>query len=129
MTARPGGTLELAVLRALFELGRGTAREVHTRLGEPAVLAYTTIATVLDRLREKGLVTRVRRGRAFEFEPCSGRGEVERARASDLLSQFLGLEPLPAVAALVDAIEDLDPALVDELARVVAERRRARHGS
>jgi hypothetical protein len=40
----PGGELEYAILAALWDLGRASAREVHARAGEPAGLAYTTTA-------------------------------------------------------------------------------------
>ncbi len=56
----PGGDLEYAVLAKLWELGSATAREIHTQVGEPAGLVYTTTTKVRDRLQAKRLVTRER---------------------------------------------------------------------
>lgn len=47
-------------------------------------LAYTTVLTVLDRLRRKQVVTRERQGRAFIYRPLVSREEM-RARALDRL--------------------------------------------
>ena len=125
----PGGELEYSVLSSLFQLKKATAREVHTQLGEPGALAYTTIATILDRLHDKGLVSRERVGRAFLYQPKVSREELERARAEASLSQPLQADPNSTIAALVDTLEATNPELLDRLAALVNARRRARRGS
>ena len=125
----PGGQLEYAVLAALWQLESASAREVHEIVGRPSDLAYTTTATVLDRLHRKGLVTREKIGRAFVYRSRQTRDTVERDRARTTLGQLLGQEPRPAIATLVDAVESIDPDLLDELARAVKTRRRKRRGS
>jgi BlaI family transcriptional regulator, penicillinase repressor len=113
----------------LWELGTATTREVHERVGEPSGLAYTTTATVLDRLHAKGCCSRQRVGKMFSYQPAIAREEVDRARAKETLTRLMGRDPMPAIASLVDAVEALDPELLDELARATAARRKARHGS
>jgi predicted transcriptional regulator len=125
----PGGTLEYAVLVALWDLGRATTRQIHERVGIPGGLVYTTTAKVLDRLHTKGLVSREQAGRVLSYRPKIAREVVERARARYALNQILGLDATPAIAALVDTVESIDPRLLDELGRAVAARRRSRHGS
>lgn len=124
----PGDDLEYSVLLAVWDSGRASARDVHRRVGESRGLAYTTIAKVLERLRAKGLVTRKRvgRGRAFWYRARVGRAVLERRRVRELLRRLLGPEPRPAVAMLVDAVEALDPELLDEMARAVEVRRSSR---
>ena len=125
----PGGDLEYAILTALWDLERATAREVHARAGEPAGLAYTTTATVLERLHVKGLIGREKVGRAFVYRPRADRHAVEGASLRQALDWLLGPEFQPAMARLVDAVESIRPELVDELAREVAKRRRKKRGS
>jgi BlaI family transcriptional regulator, penicillinase repressor len=127
--AVPGGKLEYAVLVALWELGPLSGRELHDRVGVPLGLVYTTTAKVLDRLTLKGLVGRERRGRVFVFTACAPRATVERARAVRTLADLFGASARPALAALVDAVEAIDPRLLDDLAHAVAARRRTRRGS
>ena len=125
----PADDLEYTVLAALWDLGTASVRELHERLGVPHGLVYTTIAKVVDRLREKGLIQRQRRGAAFQYRPRVARETVERARARSALRRLLGTTPRSAAAALVEAVEDLDPALLAELEQAVAARRRAKHGT
>jgi BlaI family transcriptional regulator, penicillinase repressor len=124
----PGDGLEYAVLSTLWDLGRASVRDIHARVGRPADLVYTTIAKVLDRLYAKQLVSRTRSGRTFIYEPTVAKEVVERRRAERTV-RLLGNEPRPALAALVEAVESTDPELLEELARLVAARRRARRGT
>jgi predicted transcriptional regulator len=68
---------ELEVLKALWDLGEGTVRDVLARL-EPAKRgwAYTTAQTILVRLQEKGCIASEKRGRAFVFRPLFTRDEL-----------------------------------------------------
>ena|SRR5579864_4273552 len=125
----PGGELEQAVLAALWELEGASAPEIHARVGEPRGVVYTTTAKVLDRLHTKSLVRRVRHGKSFYYTPTQPRNLIEAARFDDGLRKLLGPEPKPAMATIVDALESVDPSLLDELARLVHARRRSRNGS
>jgi predicted transcriptional regulator len=124
--ARPGGELEVAVLQAIWELGSALPRDIFERVGVPRGLVYTTVAKVLDRLHDKGLVSRKRSGRSFVYRARVEQEAVDRARLRDTLESVLGDRPRPAMAALVDAVESIDPALVDELSVLVRQRRRDR---
>jgi predicted transcriptional regulator len=117
------------VLTKLWELGSASVRDLHGTLERPGGLVYTTIAKVIDRLRGKGLIQRERHGKAFLYRAKVAREDVERARAQIAVSRLLGPAPRAAVAALVDAVDAVDPKLLDELERAVAARRRAKRGA
>lgn len=125
----PADELEYAVLAELWQLGAASVRELHDRLGARQGLVYTTTAKVVDRLRDKGLIQRQRKGNAFVYRSRVARDEVERARARNAVTRLLGATPRAAVAALVEAVDDVDPALLDELERAVLARRRSRDGA
>ena len=125
----PADELEYAVLSKLWELGRASVRDLHEQLDKPGDLVYTTIAKVIDRLRGKGLIERERHGKAFVYSAKIARENVERARAQDAVSRLLGSAPRAAVAALVDAVDAVDPKLLDELERAVAAHRRSKRGA
>jgi predicted transcriptional regulator len=125
----PADELEYAVLTKLWDLGTASVRDVHGQFTEPNGLVYTTIAKVIDRLRGKGLIQRERRGKAFIYRARVARECVERARAEDAVNRLLGLKPRAAVAALVDAVDAVDPELLDELERAVAAHRMAKRGA
>jgi len=125
----PADELEYLVLTQLWELGTASVREVHGRLGPSLGLVYTTIAKVIDRLRGKGLIQRERHGKAFVYRARIAPEEVERARAQNAVTRLLGPTPRAAVAALVDAVDAVDPKLLDELERAVAALRRSKRGA
>jgi predicted transcriptional regulator len=69
------GELERAVMEVLWAAGAPrTAQEVRGALGDRE-LATTTVLTVLGRLQRKGLVTRVRQGRAHRYRAEGTREE------------------------------------------------------
>jgi predicted transcriptional regulator len=125
----PSDDLEYAVLSKLWDLGSASVRDLHGQLDQPAGLVYTTIAKVIDRLRGKGLIDRHRRGKLFVYRSAIDATEVERARATVAVSRLLGPRPHAAVAALVDAVDAVDPRLLDELERAVAACRKSKHGA
>ena len=91
-------------------------------------VAYTTVMTTMDRLFKKGLLARRKVGRAFVYRAAATRDEIEGAVATELVQSLLqrhGNEPLPILSSLVDAVSDRDRALLDELERLIREKRRA----
>ena len=97
------GPLERRVLEALW--GRSSEAKVRDLKPSFPDIAYTTLMTTLDRLHRKGVLARVMDGRAFAYQP-----RVTRAEA--------------ALSFLVEEVGDLDVQALDELERLVRERRR-----
>lgn len=122
----PGGDLEYAVLAAVWDLGSATVREIHDRVGEPHGLIYTTVAKVVDRLVAKGLLSRSKSGAAFTYRSRVRRQTIERAHLRASLGRLLGWDAAPAMATLVEAVESLDPKLLDDLSKAVEVRRKNR---
>jgi predicted transcriptional regulator len=81
---RPFGGLEAEILAVLTAADDSmSAAEVRAALGED--LAYSTVVTVLGRLADKGLVLRVRAGRAHRFSVVRDPAEVTAWRMRRLL--------------------------------------------
>ena len=120
------GALERAVMSIAWREGDISVREACNRLS--VNVAYTTVMTTMDRLFKKGLLTRRKVGRAFVYRAAATRKELEGAVASELVQSLLHRddnEPLPVLSSLVDAVSDRDRALLDELERLIHEKRRA----
>jgi predicted transcriptional regulator len=120
------GVLEREVMSVVWSRGEISVREACGRLG--AAVAYTTVMTTMDRLFKKGLLARRKVGRAFVYDATATREELEGAVATELVHSLLqrhGGEPLPILSSLVDAVSDRDRALLDELERLIREKRRA----
>lgn len=122
----PGGRLEYAILVAVWEGGTVTVRELHERVGVPLKLVYTTTARVIDRLHAKKLVERIKEGKAFRYRAAVSRPEIERARLTRTLSSVLAEGTRPALATLVEVMEEIRPGLLDELMATIDSIRRSR---
>jgi len=120
------GSLERDVMALVWRRGDVNVRDACDELG--SIVAYTTVMTTMDRLFKKGLLTRRRVGRAFVYRASASRAEIESAVATELVHSLLQREgePLPVLSSLVDAVSDRDRALLDELERLIREKRRRR---
>jgi len=88
--------------------------------------AYTTVMTTLDRLYKKGLLDRKKEGRAYYYSAKYSREEMERSMAADVIDSLLHnsigrVEPV--LACIVDSVSERDLQLLDELERLVKEKR------
>lgn len=119
------GALEQRVMDLVWTDGEVTVRDAQDRFD--GAVAYTTLMTTLDRLFKKGLLHRRKVGRAFAYAPAVSRDDLQQAMAAGLLDNLLGgrRPPLPALSSLVDAVGEHDRDLLDELERLVQEKRRA----
>lgn len=120
------GTLERQIMELLWKReGETSVWDAHAALG--GELAYTTLMTTLDRLHKKGLLARRKTGRAFLYTPRLARDEFERTMASELIGGLLdgdeGVRPI--LSSIVEAVGERDRAALDELERLVREKRRA----
>ena len=93
---------ELEIMSVLWELGKGSVREILELLPETRRPAYTTVQTIVYRLEEKGALRRARKiGNAHIFEPVVSRKEAHHRLIDDLLSLFGG-SPRPLMAHLIE---------------------------
>lgn len=98
------GELEEAILSVLFAAEQPLlVRDVVERLpGEPR--AYTTVATVLGRLVDKGLVTRSGDERAYRFAAAGNPDELTARAIGRLVAT--AHDPTAVLAHFVDALDD-----------------------
>jgi len=117
------GQLEVRVLEALWRRGGDTS--VRDLQADFPRTAYTTLMTTLDRLHRKGVLERMKAGRAFLYRPRYSRDELRLGLAEDALGVILGagVSTRPLLSFLLDAVSRRDEALLDELERLVREKR------
>jgi BlaI family transcriptional regulator, penicillinase repressor len=109
-TQPPTSETEQAVLKVLWDLERGTVREVLAALNEQGhQWAYTTVQTLLTRLMAKGYVAADRSGPAHVYRAAVTRGELLQQRLSDLADTFCEGTTSPLMLALVEGSQ-LTPA-------------------
>lgn len=92
-------------------------------------LAYTTIMTTLDRLYRKGLLLRLKRGRAFVYAAAHSKQDLQREIARELVNE-ISADPMHSKNFLLSfLIESVDPEDAEVLAKLEAAIREKRRQS
>lgn len=117
------GTLQAEVMRILWDVGPATVDEVRAHQSGQRRSAYTTVQTVLNRLHDRGLLDRERRGKAFVYSPRQSEPEL-LARA--IGQRLAGSSTSVRRAALLNLVDELDAEELEELSRYANRVRRAR---
>lgn len=92
--------LELECMSVLWPLGEGTVRDIHRQLAESRPRAYTTIMTIMDRLAHKGIVTRRRVGRAYQYQANLSADEARVSAIEKIVTGFFDGSPEALAAHL-----------------------------
>lgn len=119
------GELQHLIMAALWRLSEGSVDAVRAELSEEQRGAYTTVQTVLNRLAERGLLTRRKDGRGLIYQPVLTEAEYLSQSMEHTLT---GATPSARQAALAALLGSMDPSERDEvkkLARRVAKKRSA----
>src|SRR5437870_5563985 len=119
------GKLEREVLEQTWKHSEVSVRDVYIAFEER--IAYTTLMTTLDRLYKKQLLARRKDGRAFLYSPAISREEFEHGIREDVIDGLLGdgAEGIqPVLACIVDTVSEHDREMLDELERLVKEKKR-----
>lgn len=107
------GEQELEVLRYVTDHAPISVREVAEQFGEPRGLARTTILTVMERLRKKSFLTRVRQDSAFQYSPAIAKQDLMQNLVHDFVERTLGGSLSPFVAYLAESGRLSDDELSD----------------
>ncbi|MEQ1631390.1 MAG: BlaI/MecI/CopY family transcriptional regulator [Planctomycetota bacterium] len=116
------GDLQLAILRILWDRKSTSVADVHRAL-EDRGLALTTIATMLRKMEEKGLVAHDESGRQFLYRAEVDPQLVQRNLVGDLVERLFDGDPLALVNHLLRAGE-IDLGELDGLRKQVADAER-----
>ena len=94
---------ELEIMRVFWEHGELTPQDVRDRLAVAGRdLAYTTVATLVRILLEKGFVQQTNDERPFRYQPARSFEEVSGNLVNDLLSRVFGGSTEKLLVSLLD---------------------------
>ena len=83
---REFGELEMAIMDVMWAADRPcVVREVRERLRYSRPVAYTTVMTVMSILYRKGVLNRVKHGRAWRYWPVERREEHDARLMAEVL--------------------------------------------
>lgn len=118
------GELQVQIMGVLWRTGEGTVEHVRAALPAAHRSAYTTVQTVLNRLAERGLLTRRRQGAALVYTPEVSEGEyVHRSIERTLERSSLEARKV-ALAQLIGGIDEAELSALQLRARRIETARR-----
>ena len=112
--------LDLEIMKVIWELGQATVSEVLDTINRK--LAYTTVATTMKHLEQKGFLTYTVDGRTFVYQPLIQEAEVSQSMLSDLLERFFDNSVERLVNTLLET-EHIDSVELDLLQQLINRHR------
>lgn len=120
------GELQSQLMSALWRIEAGTVEQVRAALPVRYRGAYTTVQTVLNRLADRGMLSRVRDGQRYIYRPMLTEAEyLSRSIEQTLATASAGARQ----AALVALIGGLKKGEVDDLQRLAKQVKSTRRST
>ncbi len=121
------GSLELDIMEAIWRHEAGaklTIREVHEQLNRRRDISFNAVMTVMNRLVDKGLLSRKSGGRSLIYSARIDREAFEQQVSAQLAQTLVRDFGSTAVAQFVDALDRVDPQRLKELKDALRRRGR-----
>jgi predicted transcriptional regulator len=120
------GELQVQLMAAVWRLEGGTVEQIRAALPPRYRGAYTTVQTVLNRLAERGLLSRHKLGRAIEYRPrISEADHLSRSIARSLAAASSDARQA-ALARLLASLDQGELSDVQRMAREISGKRGSR---
>ena len=120
------GELQSQLMGALWRLGEGTVEQVRAALPGRYRSAYNTVQTVLNRLAERGLLDRERRGVSYVYRPRFTEVEYLSRSIENTLAGASSEARNVVLANLIGSLDGDELARLRALAGQVESRRKGR---
>ncbi len=125
MRKRKAGNLltdvELEFMTALWALGQASVRDILGQLPEGRALAYTSGATVMRILEDKGFVTSRKEVKTLRYTPLLAKDDYQMRSLKNLSRTLFDDTPASLVARLVDD-DGLTPSDLEAIQALVERR-------
>ena len=105
--------VELEFMTVVWETGGGTVRDLLAELNKLQERAYTSVATVLKIMEQKGFLTSERLDRSLVYRPAIPKADYQKTTLKNLSSKLFNDTPSALVARLVEDEEVTDEMLVE----------------
>jgi len=105
--------VELEFMTVVWATGGGSVRDILAELNKLQQRAYTSVATVLKIMEQKGFLSSERQDRSLIYRPAVPKADYQKTTLKNLSSKLFNDTPAALVARLVDDEEVTDEMLVE----------------
>jgi BlaI family penicillinase repressor len=117
------GSLQKAVMEAVWDLGEATVPQVRDRLDREQTPAYTTVLSVLQKLEKAGWLTHRALGRSYIYVPVRSRQEAGETSVRTFIERVFRGDPLQMFQHLLED-QDLSDDDLKTLKTMIDRRRK-----
>lgn len=115
---------EWKVMKIVWDLKKGMAREIYTIAGEEHGWSPPTVKTLLKRLVDKGYLQTTTVGNGFVYRPARSAIAILKNAANTLLDHTIESATGPLLAHMVDA-SDLDEDDLEQLQQLIERKKKS----
>ena len=112
---------QLALMKALWQVGEGSLADILAAMHDGKALAPTTVATMLQRLSKQGWVKHRKNGRQLIYRAAVNQQDAAKGVLSRVLSSFFGGRVSALAAQLLES-EQLTQEELSALRKLIDER-------
>lgn len=116
------GALEQRIMDIVWERRSCSVRDILIKLSNNKKLAYTTVATILNRLYEKGLVTRREGKNGYTYSPKISKEKYSQNIAKSFIKTFMNSFGDAAIASFAQGIDKLPEAKRKYFLKLLGEK-------
>lgn len=113
--------VELQIMNAVWDRGPCTIREVHAALAERREVAYTSVATIVKILEQKGFLSIKRQEKAHLYSPTIARADYEATTLRHVAREVFRGDSSSMVSRLLDDGE-LSPGELENIRKMLDQR-------
>ena len=115
------GPLEAKIMDVLWNDVEMTIKDVQQVLEREKSTNFNTVMTVMNRLVDKEILCKRLEGRSFLYKPLLSREEFLTTQSKEMTNELMDEFGSVVVSHMLDALEDVDDALVAKLEQKIKE--------
>lgn len=115
------GPLEAKIMDILWNDVEMTIKDVQQVLEREKSTNFNTVMTVMNRLVDKEILRKRTEGRSFLYKPVLSREEFLTTQSKEMTNELMDEFGNVVVSHMLDALEDVDDALVAKLEKKIKE--------
>lgn len=114
---------ELEIMKAVWDSGPSTVRDVYELLRKKRQIAYTTVMTMMNILVDKKHLKKKTVGRVFQYQPTRPKEKVVGAMVQEFVGRVFDGSARPLLLHLVED-RRLTEKDLEEIERLIEEKRK-----
>lgn len=120
------GPLEAKIMEILWDGSEMVIKDVQQKLEREKKVSFNTVMTVMNRLVDKGIITKRTEGRVSLYKPVLSKSDFLESQSKELTHELIEEFGSVAVSHMLDALEEADQELIYKLEQKIKKLKKDR---